>query len=439
MEDIRVCIIGGYGGMGQLFTRFFRDNGCEVVITGPNQSKGEKAADELGAAYITDNKKAVSKSNVVVVTVPIRKTIDVIKDVAPCIVDGSLLMDLTSIKEEPVRAMTENVSDGVEVVGCHPVFGPRQSVEGQVFVLTPVKKGGWYRWLKGLLEENRAKVITASPREHDEVMAVVQGLTHFTYISIGKTIQEIGFNVKESRKFSSPIYDLMLDMVGRIIGQDPRLYAEIQMNNPRVREVHERYLETASRISRIVGDADEKSFVKEMAKAARHYGDTESAMGRSDKAINALVYELKKLKDMRGEKVCVRHIYSGVMHYGVVDDVDAETLTLIDGGKRRRLRLSNIRLTSAGEEAEFRAEKYGVVERDYSVLVPGVADPERLGEIITSMVDVDYVEVKDVYNGEGIPEGKQSVCFRVGYYGDSFEDSKKDVQDLFSNIGWERR
>jgi len=52
-------------------------------------------------------------------------------------------------------------------------------------------------------------------------MAVVQGLTHFNYISIGKTLEKLSFNVRESRKYSSPIYDLMLDMVGRIIGQNP--------------------------------------------------------------------------------------------------------------------------------------------------------------------------------------------------------------------------
>jgi len=67
-------------------------------------------------------------------------------------------------------------------------------------------------------------------------MAVVQGLTHFNYISIGKTLEKLSFNVRESRKYSSPIYDLMLDMVGRIIGQNPKLYASIQMQNPEVTE-----------------------------------------------------------------------------------------------------------------------------------------------------------------------------------------------------------
>ena len=44
------------------------------------------------------------------------------------------------------------------------------------------------------------------------MMSIVQGLTHFSYIAIAATIEKLGIDIKESRKFASPVYSLMLDM-----------------------------------------------------------------------------------------------------------------------------------------------------------------------------------------------------------------------------------
>ena len=41
--------------------------------------------------------------------------------------------------------MEKYAAPGVEVLPCHPMFGPRiRSLDGQVVVLTPVKTGKWY-------------------------------------------------------------------------------------------------------------------------------------------------------------------------------------------------------------------------------------------------------------------------------------------------------
>jgi len=440
MDKINLTLIGGYGGMGRVFTRFFKANGCSVTIAGPTEKKGKAVAEEFGVTYLKDNVKACENADVVVVTVPIRFTNEVIKEVAPHVKPGALLMDLTSVKQEPVELMKKHSQNGVEVVGCHPVFGPRVGgVEGQVFVLTPTEKGRWFDWLKKILEDNKAKIVESTPKEHDHAMAIVQGLTHYTYISLGKTFRELGFNVKESRKFSSPIYDLMLDMIGRIVGQDPSLYAEIQMSNPEIPKIHAEFLKSAKELAETVKEKDEKAFINVMTASAKHFGDTESAMGRSDKAINALVYELKKLNALVGKKVCVKHIYSGVMHYGEVKEVEPENLVIADGGVERKLKLSNIRLTSRSETKEYRREKYGVSARDYSILTPASADAEFISKLIERLFDVFQVEVKDVYAGDKIPEGMQSICLGVTQFRDNLKQSDESLTSFFNKVGWSLR
>ena len=137
---------------------------------------------------------------------------------------GSLLMDLTSIKVKPVEAMRKFTPSDVEILGTHPMFGPTIStIRGQTVILVPVKGRSekWFPVIKELFEESGAHVEITTAVEHDRLVSVVQGLTHFAYISIGTTIDRLDFDVKRSRKFVSPVYDIMLDFVGRILGQNP--------------------------------------------------------------------------------------------------------------------------------------------------------------------------------------------------------------------------
>ncbi len=429
-----MSIVGGYGGMGRLFAKLFKGEGCDVTVAGPTERKGLKAAEELGVKYVQDNAEAVKDADVVVITVPIAVTADTIGEVAPHVKDGALLCDLTSVKSWPCELMAEHSSKKVEVVGTHPIFGPRVgSIDGQVFVLTPVRGKKWLKWLRDMLEKHNARIIDSTPEEHDEVMAVVQGLTHFTYISVGKTLKDMGLDVKRSRQFSSPVYELMLDMIGRIIGQDPHLYAEIQMQNPRVVDVHDSFFRSARELSDAVRGKREEDFVSMMADAAKHFGDTERSMGRSDKAIGSLVAELKALKGSVGEEICLRHMYSGVGHLGVVESVSPDEVVLNEGGKRKTLKLSNLVVLGDAEKFEFKKQKYGTASKDYSVVLDESADEGFVSQLIISEVDsVASVKVRDVYKGEKIGAGLKSVCFNVEVLRDDVKANEERVRDFLT-------
>jgi prephenate dehydrogenase len=433
----KVVIVGGYGGMGRIFARLFKAEGCHVLITGPTERKGLDASRELGVEYVRDNVSAVKDADIVIVTVPIAVTDATIMEVAPHMRGGALLMDLTSVKERPCKLMAEHAKADVEVMGTHPIFGPRVgSIDGQVFVLTPVRGKRWAPWLRELLLRHNARVVESTPQEHDEVMAVVQGLTHFAYISVGATFKDMNFDVKRSRQFASPIYELMLDMIGRIIGQDPHLYAEIQMQNPKVIAVHDAYLKAASELSRTIREGRESDFVGMMTAAARHFGDTERSMGRSDKAIGSLIAELKALKGMVGREICLRHMYSGAVHLGVVESVSAEEVVLRDGGSARTLKLSNLVILGDGERIDYKRVKYGTTLKDYSVVLSESADAEFISELLMlNGESIVSVKVKDVYKGEKIGSGFKSVCFSVELIQDDVKANDRGVLEFFRKIG----
>lgn len=436
-----IAIIGGYGGMGKFFAELFSKEGYSVIITGPDKKKGETTAKEIKAIYEKDNTTAAKKADVVIVSVPMNSTIEVIKEVAPNMREGSLLMDFTSIKEEPCKIMQEYAPEGVEVIGTHPVFSHRVgSIEGQVFIVTPIRGEKWINWLKSFLIEHKARIYETTPKEHDETMAVVQGLTHFAYISIGKTLEEMDFDIKKSRNFASPIYELMLDMVGRILGQNPELYSSIQIQNPRTIEVHKRFINVAKKLSKAIEEKDEKTFKEIMSSAARHFDDVERAMGRSDKAIASLATELTYLKNSIGKELCLQHIYSGQIHVGKIKSVSADWVTLDDAGRESRLNLMNIRILNDKERIEYKKKKYGTAKRDFSFVVDEGIDENFLATLLyTYDENITRVEVKDVYSGPNIGEHKKSICFGVEIINSEIKKTEKKITEFLTKLGGKLR
>jgi len=410
----KISILGGTGDFGSLFARAFREQGYEVLITGRNEARGRKVAQALGVGYTSDNIRAAAWGDVVIVSVSMENTLEVIKEVAPEVREGCLLMDFTSVKAEPCRLMDSLAREGVEIIGTHPMFGPRiTSFEGLVFILTPIRGERWLSWLEKWLEEKRARVVETTPREHDRIISVVQGMTHFIYICAASTLEELEVEVKETRRFSSPIYELMLDLVARIVGQNPSLYAGIQMHNPEVKRVHRSFISQARELSRIVEKKDREAFVDKMVTAARHLGDLESAMGRSDKAIRALTLELRRLKESLGREVALKHIYTGRVHVGVVEEVDSEKVTLRRGKRSTSLKVSNVELLGEEELEEWKKENLPLKKRDVSALFPQNAEEEIIASILEENLGSANCEVVDVYRGKGIPRGKKSITFRM--------------------------
>jgi prephenate dehydrogenase len=287
----RILIVGGTGDTGSWFARYFRDRGLEVTVWGP--SGRTEVAKEMNVRYAADLRSEAGSSDAVMVSVPIDKTVQVIQELAPCMQPGSVIMDVTSLKSAPVRAMEEYAPDGVEVLGTHPMFGPTMpALKGQTIILTPVqsRSQNWLPYFRSLFEADGAHIEVVDAEEHDRIMAVVQALTHFAYIGIGATLQALDFDVSRSRRFMSPVYEIMLDFVGRILDQNPELYASIQ-RNPLAATVRQTFIAECMRLSEKADSGDLEGFKKVMREAAEHYGETHQALERSDKLINGRIRE----------------------------------------------------------------------------------------------------------------------------------------------------
>ena len=230
MKNIKVGIIGGIHGIGRWFAGLLKKEGCIVHVCG---RKTKLQINDLARLC-----------NVIVVAVPISSTASIIRQVGPQLTNHQLLMDLTSLKNEPVKLMLANSE--AEVIGCHPLFGPQlKDVGGQNVILCPARGEKWLKWLKVVFKKNKMAVWEATPEEHDKMMAVIQALNHFNTITLGMAIARTNVTLADLNKFSTPIFRTKLDIIRKVFVESPELYLDIITGNPqtgKMLDIYERAL-----------------------------------------------------------------------------------------------------------------------------------------------------------------------------------------------------
>ena len=173
MVKMNVGIIGGSDGLGKTLVYYFRDE-FNVFISARDHNKGRKVAEELNVNYIESNEGLANISDILVISVPIQHTEEVIREVAPFMKSGSLMVDVTSVKEGPSKTMAEVLPESVEYIPTHPVFGPRTTrLDNQVIVLTADKKGKWYGKVYDYLAGKNMRIIETTAEKHDFMMSIV--------------------------------------------------------------------------------------------------------------------------------------------------------------------------------------------------------------------------------------------------------------------------
>ena len=430
-----ITIIGASRGLGKWIACKLIEDDYNVKITSRNREYGENVAKEIGARYEQDNIKAVSDADIIVFSVPIEHMVNTIKEVAPHAPSGCLLVDICSVKMNVTDALNEYAPSDCEILSCHPMFGPSTpSLEGQVIIITPIgnRCKRWYDKIIGYFKDNRTHIVISSPEEHDKTMSVVQGLTHFAYISIASTINKLNISVKKSREFASPIYSLMLDMISRIVSQNPYLYYYIQKSNKLTALTRNTFIEESIKLAEYVDEDDADSFVDNMTQSAKHLNEFEDALGRSDKAISVLTYEVTYLTKQIGKEVYLKHQYSHNVHRGIVKEVDASHVILEENKKEVKLKLSNVFILFGNELEKWKRENLKLYSFDVSVLLDDICDRDVLVDLIGKIEEVVSVELIDEYHGPQIEEGKVSLTFNYTTFD---KDDRGIVEKYLRGIG----
>jgi len=262
-----IVIIGGKGQLASLFIRQLTRFDFTIQIIDKNDW--------------TDSQQILAKADLVLIAVPINRTMEIIKKLNQ-LPKNCILADVTSIKKAPVAAMMD-IHSG-PVLGLHPMFGPDvSSFENQTIAVCHGRQQHDYQWFLGCLKQLGAELCEITAAEHDQSMTLIQALRHFSTFAYGVHLEQEQADLPTLIKLSSPIYRLELAMVGRLFAQQPELYADIIFSSDENTRMIKDYHQRLGDLIGLLEKKDKPAFIEKFNQVNQWFGDyAEKFLGESN-------------------------------------------------------------------------------------------------------------------------------------------------------------
>jgi len=276
---IGVGLIGGSLGM------ILRRKGLADHVVGVGRRvENLKAAVALGAIdrYVADPQEGVRGADLVVLATPVDTYERHLQEWAHCLVPGSIVSDVGSVKGTLVERSETAMPAGVHFVGAHPIAGKEktgvsagsdQLFKGARCILTPTKRtdSTAFDRVRQLWEEAGSIVLKMDPHLHDQILGAVSHLPHVAAFALMNALAEL-------RDQQVPSLDLAGHSGGglrdttRIAASSSEMWRDIFLwNRDNVVSYIDRYVRALEELKQLIkaGDAAGIEKLLERAKSER--------------------------------------------------------------------------------------------------------------------------------------------------------------------------
>ena len=250
-------IIGGSGGMGKIFGKYFKDHGFIVTLHARNKQRLKTTAAELNVNFEISLEKSVRNADIVMISIPINSTTAMIRKIGPFLKKNALIFDITSIKFAVFRALTEVKNEfPVNCISLHPMFGPGIT-DMKNYVMMVIKVGGTDQYegvINDLLELFRSDglIVTETlPDIHDKRVALTLAVPHMFNILFLNLLKSTNEPLNELTRFTGTTFLLQKVFAESIIQREMEMFGEIQMENQeflKILEIFEKLLHKYKKI-----------------------------------------------------------------------------------------------------------------------------------------------------------------------------------------------
>ena len=169
----------------------------------------------------------VLKNDTIFLAVPIRDFEELMKDLSTKIQGNKTVIDVCSVKVHPKNMMIEHLSDEVDIIATHPLFGPDSFQErGSVMMMEKVRdQHDRYDFWKSYFRSQNIIIEEITADQHDMMAAKSQGLTHL----IGRVIDDFG---TQKTNIDTVGYQALHKLVSQTCNDSWELFEDIQKFNP---------------------------------------------------------------------------------------------------------------------------------------------------------------------------------------------------------------
>lgn len=276
--QVAIIGVGLIGGSLGLILR--RNRLADQVVGIGRRLENLKLAVELGAIdrYVVDPKEGVQGADLVILATPVDTYERHLKEWAHCLMPGSVVSDVGSVKGALVDLAESLMPAGVHFVGAHPIAGKEktgvaagsdQLFMGARCILTPTKRtdAQAFQRIHDLWKETGSVVLTMDPHLHDQILGAVSHLPHIAAFALMTALADL-------RDHRLPALDLAGHSGGglrdttRIAASSPEMWRDIFLwNRDNVVSFIEAYEQALRELKRLIKDGDAAGIEKAIARA----------------------------------------------------------------------------------------------------------------------------------------------------------------------------
>lgn len=232
----------GLGRMGNLIFEHLK-NDFNTKVHDQDQTKLVK----IDKTQLLEKLEELQNVDIVILAVPISQIEATCQQISPHLKPNSLLIDTCSVKEYPLAIIQKNVSETINILGSHPMFGPdsvRQTLAGCKIVLCPIRLDDKkLQAIKDYLSRNNLTVIESTPEEHDKQISETLVLTHF----IGRGLEQIkatplSIDTKGHRR--------LLRILETVVNDTWQLFEDMNNYNPHAKSKRQQFIQALEKIDK---------------------------------------------------------------------------------------------------------------------------------------------------------------------------------------------
>ncbi|MBI5232889.1 MAG: prephenate dehydrogenase/arogenate dehydrogenase family protein [Deltaproteobacteria bacterium] len=230
-------VIIGVGLIGGSLAIELRDKGLVRNLIGVGRGiKNLESAKRLNVvdSFTLDIKEAVKDADLVVVAVPVEKSISVMKECLKFLKKGAIMTDVGSVKGRIVDEIGPLVPEHVDFIPGHPIAGTEFSgvesalkglFKGRKCILTPFERTAKPALdkIRLMWEQAGSTVVMMDAERHDRILAGVSHLPHMIAYCLVNTVADMDEGQSEILGYSAGGFR---DFT-RITSSSPEMWAEV--------------------------------------------------------------------------------------------------------------------------------------------------------------------------------------------------------------------
>ena len=255
----QVAVVGAAGKMGSWFASYFAQRGLDVSAYDINP-KMLKTSPKVKVQ--TSLLQCVQDADLVLVSVPVQKTPQAIKECTKKMKGGAIIAEISSVKNKTYAALKKTPIN-LRPLCIHPMFGPGATKKKDIRVLlVPVRNEEIELKIANEIFEKPNVIVLPNAKQHDKSIAIVLGVTYFANIVFAKVMSS--GNISMLKRVSGTTFGLQSLIAESVFTEEPELVIALIRENIYAKRYISHFLKEGATLAQLIIAKDSKDLKAEL-------------------------------------------------------------------------------------------------------------------------------------------------------------------------------